>query len=108
MNGLTLFDNAFSPFARKVRMALEHKGLAIAAVDGLHSRGREALEAVNPRREVPVLVDGSTVVVNSSHIVAYLEDAHPAPTVPPARPRLLAGHGVRRGRFRRAPIALRL
>ncbi|MDH5263706.1 MAG: glutathione S-transferase family protein [Betaproteobacteria bacterium] len=86
MNGLTLFDNAFSPFARKVRMVLEYKGLAFETVDGLHSRGREALAAVNPRREVPVLVDGSTVVVNSSHIIAYLEDAHPAPTVMPGDP----------------------
>ena len=25
---LLLYDNAFSPFARKVRMVLEHKGLA--------------------------------------------------------------------------------
>ena len=27
MNKLTLFENVFSPFARKVRMVLEYKGL---------------------------------------------------------------------------------
>lgn len=83
MSRLTLFENAFSPFARKVRMVLEHKGLAFEAVDGLHRGGHEALQAVNPRREVPVLVDGDTVVVNSAHIVAYLEDAWPQPSVLP-------------------------
>ncbi len=83
MNRLTLFDNAFSPFARKVRMVLEFKGLAFDTVDGLHRSGHEALAKVNPRREVPVLVDGATVVANSSHIVAYLEDAYPQPPVLP-------------------------
>ena len=80
---LTLFENAFSPFARKVRMVLEHKGLEFESVDGLHITGREALARVNPRKEVPVLVDGDTVIVNSSHIVAYLEDAYPNPPVLP-------------------------
>ncbi len=80
---MQLFENAFSPFARKVRMVLEHKELDFESVDGLHRDGREALARVNPRREVPVLVDGATVVVNSSHIVAYLEDAHPNPPVLP-------------------------
>ena len=32
---MKLYDSAFSPFARKVRMVLEHKGLEFEAVDGL-------------------------------------------------------------------------
>ena len=80
---LRLFENPFSPFARKVRMVLEYKGLAFDSVDGLHASGRDALGEVNPRREVPVLVDGETLVVNSSHIVAYLEEAYPEPAVLP-------------------------
>lgn len=83
MKRLTLFDNAFSPFARKVRMVLEFKGLAFDTVDGLHRDGHAALAKVNPRREVPVLVDGEAVIANSSHIVAYLEDAYPDPPVIP-------------------------
>jgi len=78
-----LFDNAFSPFARKARMVLEFKGLAFEAVDGLHRSGHEALAQSNPRREVPVLVDGTAVIANSAHIVAYLEDAYPSPSVLP-------------------------
>jgi glutathione S-transferase len=93
MTRLRLLENAFSPFARKVRMVLEHKGLAFETVDGLHRESHEALAAVNPRREVPVLVDGATVVVNSSHIVAYLEDAYP-------RPPVLPGDAAARARIR--------
>jgi len=83
---LTLYDNAFSPFARKVRMVLEHKGLAFEAIDGLSAAGHDRLAAVNPRVEVPVLVEGDLVVVNSSHIVAYLEHRHPQRPVYPADP----------------------
>ena len=74
---LTLFSNGFSPFARKVAMALDYKGLAYETVDGLTHANRERLLAVNPRAEVPVLVDGDVTVVNSSDIVAYLDLAYP-------------------------------
>jgi glutathione S-transferase len=83
---LTLYDNAFSPFARKVRMVLEHKRLAFQAIDGLTPEGHGKLAAVNPRVEVPVLVDGDLTVVNSSHIVAYLEHRYPERPVYPADP----------------------
>ena len=74
---ITLYDNAFSPFARKVRMVLEHKRLAFEAIDGLAADGHARLAAVNPRVEVPVLQDGDLVVINSSDIVAYLEHRYP-------------------------------
>ncbi len=83
---LTLYDNAFSPFARKVRMVLEYKRLAFETIDGLAAEGHARLAAVNPRVEVPVLVDGDVTVVNSSHIVAYLEDRWPDRPVYPADP----------------------
>ena len=44
---IKLYDSAFSPFARKVRMTLEHKELAYEAVDGLLRSNHEALKAVN-------------------------------------------------------------
>jgi len=74
---LTLFTNGFSPFARKVAMALEYKGLAYESVDGLTHANRERLLAVNPRAEVPVVVDGNITVVNSSDIAAYLDQKYP-------------------------------
>ena len=81
---ITLYDNPFSPFARKVRMVLAHKGLPYARIDALAHEHQAALRAVNPRGEVPVLVDGPVVVVNSADIVAYLDHRHPAvPVLPP-------------------------
>jgi glutathione S-transferase len=81
---ITLYDNAFSPFARKVRMVLEHKGLPFDTIDGLSAGGHGRLALVNPRVEVPVLQDGDLVVVNSSHIVAYLEHCYPERAVYPS------------------------
>jgi glutathione S-transferase len=81
---ITLFDSAFSPFARKVRLVLEHKGLEFKALDGLIKSNHEALKAVNGRIEVPVLVDGDITVVNSADIVGYLEARYPQKPVYPS------------------------
>jgi glutathione S-transferase len=83
---MKLYDNAFSPFARKVHMVLDWKGLAYEAVDGLDKTNARALEAVNGRVEVPALIDGNITVVNSADIVAYLEHIHPELPVYPAKP----------------------
>jgi glutathione S-transferase len=80
---MKLFDSAFSPFARKVRMVLEHKGLSFEAIDGLLKSNHGALKAVNGRIEVPVLLDGDLVVVNSADIVSYLDAQYPANPVYP-------------------------
>lgn len=87
---ITLYDNPFSPFARKVRMALRVKGLAFESVDALALSEHERLVRVNPRAEVPVLVDGDLVVTQSAEIVAYLEDRSPTPALMPADPELRA------------------
>ena len=83
---IKLYDSAFSPFARKVRMVLEYKDLNCEAVDGLLKSNHHALKAVNGRLEVPTLVDGDIVVVNSADIVAYLDDRYPAKRVYPEEP----------------------
>ena len=83
---MKLYDSAFSPFARKVRMVLEHKGLPFEAVDGLLKSSHAALQAVNGRVEVPVLVDDGITVVNSADIVAYLDFRYPEKPVYPSDP----------------------
>ncbi len=84
---IRLYDNPFSPFTRKVRMVLAHKGLAFESIDALALDRQAALLAVNPRGEVPVLDDDGFIVVDSSDIVAYLEDRSPEPPVFPASAR---------------------
>ena len=83
---IKLYDSAFSPFARKVRMTLEYKELNYEAVDGLLRSNHEALKAVNGRIEVPALVDGDVVVINSADIVTYLDHRYPAKCVYPDEP----------------------
>jgi glutathione S-transferase len=83
---IKLYDSAFSPFARKVRMVLEHKGIEFDALDGLLKSNHEALKAVNGRIEVPALLDGDVVIVNSADIVSYLEFRYPAKPVYPEAP----------------------
>ena len=70
---LKLYDNGFSPFARKVRIVLDLKGLDYETLDGLTFANRASLLTVNPRSEVPALEHEGLVVVGSSDIIAYLE-----------------------------------
>jgi glutathione S-transferase len=81
---IRLYGNWFSPFARKVALALELKGLAYEAADGLRRDAQEELRRLNPRAEVPVLKDGDLLVVNSSDIVQYLDWRYPQPPLYPA------------------------
>ena len=87
---MTLYDNPFSPFARKIRMVLWFKEIAFESIDALATSEHERLLAVNPRAEVPVLEDGGVIVVNSADIAAYLEDRFPTPALLPASPVLRA------------------
>ena len=83
---MQLYDNPFSPFARKVRMVLEHKGLVFDAIDGLDKGNHDALARLNRRLEVPALQDDGVAVVNSADIIAYLDHRYPDRPVYPADP----------------------
>jgi glutathione S-transferase len=83
---IRLYDNPFSPFARKVRMTLQFKEVAYESIDALALAEHARLHAVNRRDEVPVLVDGDVTVVDSADIVAYLEDRFPTPALMPSSP----------------------
>ncbi len=83
---IKLYDNPFSPFARKVRIVLGFKGLTYESIDALALDELEGLSGVNTRAEVPVLVDDSITVVNPADIAAYLEQRYPTPAVYPANP----------------------
>jgi len=73
-----LYTSWFSTFARKVALGLELKELAYEPVDALTRDFREQLKRVNPRAEVPVLLDEDLVVINSSDILQYLDWKYPA------------------------------
>lgn len=86
-NTMTLYDNPFSPFARKVRMVLDHKGFEFESIDALTLERLPELRRRNPRAEVPVLLDDDLVIIDSECIVDYLEDVQPVPSIYPKSPR---------------------
>ncbi len=83
---MELHDNPFSPFAFKVRAALYEKGCGFEKREVLRHADRERLLGLNPRGEVPALVDGDTVVFDSKLICAYLEERFPEPPLLPKDP----------------------
>lgn len=81
---ITLYDDVFSPYARKVRIALYEKGVPFDRVRALHGDcNRTDFVHVNPRAEVPALVDGEVSIYDSTVICEYLEDRYPTPPLYP-------------------------
>ncbi len=65
---LVLYDNAFSPYAFKVRATLYEKGIDHEKHEIRHASDREKLLAVNPRGEVPAITHGTALVYDSAVI----------------------------------------
>ncbi len=82
---LTLYAGSGSPFAWRVQLALEHKALPYE-LKMLSFSARDTLKpefiALNPRHQVPVLVDGDFVLYESNAIVEYLDEAYPGRGAP--------------------------
>ena len=83
---LRLYANSLSPFVRKVRITLYEKAVAFDALEIERGSQRAELLRINPRGEVPALVDAETVVTGSAMICDYLEDLHPRTALLPAAP----------------------
>jgi glutathione S-transferase len=86
---MKLYQFAYSPFAAKVRKCLELKGVDYTVVE-VPYLDRRALLAVAGDVQVPVLVDGQSVVNDSPRITAYLDERY-SPTL---RPGPLTGTAV--------------
>jgi glutathione S-transferase len=82
---LTLYYGSGSPFAWRVQLALEHKALPydlkVLSFSAGDTRKPEFL-ALNPRHQVPVLVDGDFTLYESNAIVEYVEEAYPGRGAP--------------------------
>ena len=79
---LKLFQREDCPYSAKVRRLLTNRGVSFESINvpKLGSERHEllALDGVSSA-EVPVLVDGDTVIQDSDAIVEYLEEKLPAP-----------------------------
>jgi glutathione S-transferase len=76
---LTLYYGSGSPYAWRVQLALEHKALPydlkVLSFSAGDTRKPEFL-ALNPRHQVPVLVDGDFSLYESNAIVEYIDEAY--------------------------------
>src|ERR1700739_500554 len=89
------YHNINSVCAQKVRIALAEKGLEVKE-HLLTLRGDQhdpAYRKLNPNGVVPTLVHDGNVIIESSLILYYLDDAFPEPPLMPKTP--LARHRVR-------------
>jgi glutathione S-transferase len=74
-----LYHLPLSPFSRKVRLTLAEKKLECELrIERVWER-RENFLALNPAGDVPVLVDGETILVDSVAICEFLEETQPEP-----------------------------
>jgi glutathione S-transferase len=82
---LRLYRIPHSTNVERVALALAHKGLDAESV-WVEPRDRSEVRKVSGQTLVPVLVDGEDVVVDSTRILAHLEERHPQRPLYPADP----------------------
>lgn len=82
---MKLYDAAFPPSPRRVRIFLAEKGIEIerVAVDLAKAEHRgEAFSRINPLQRVPALeLDDGTIITESASICRYIEALHPEPSL---------------------------
>jgi glutathione S-transferase len=81
--GVSVIGSFLSPYVRKVLVVLELKGIPYAIDPIVPFFGNDRFAKLSPLRRVPVLIDDTVVLSDSSVICQYLEDRHPSPPVYP-------------------------
>ena len=84
---LTVIGSFVSPYVRKVLACLELKGLDYEIDPITPFFGNDEFSRLSPLRRIPVLIDGETVLSDSTIICAYLDEAHGGYALLPERPR---------------------
>ena len=87
---LRIIGNHVSPYARKVFLALDHKGVEYEIDPIVPFFGGDEFTRLNPLRRIPVLIDGDLVIPDSTVICEYLDDRYPEKPLYPADPALRA------------------
>ena len=89
---MLLYFGPLSLFSRKVEIVLAEKNLVFERVMVPFSQTKgyapkhPAVLAVNPKAQVPVLIDGDVTLYDSTVIAEYLEDKYPSPSLFPRQP----------------------
>ena len=90
---IQLYSGPVSMFGAKAEIAVLEKGIACERIfvpfslATLYAPKHPLVARVNPKGQVPVLVDGDLEIFDSTQIFEYLEDIRPHPALWPADPR---------------------
>lgn len=85
-----LYSGPLSMFGAKAQIAALEKGIDVELVmvpfemGTLYQPKHPVVERINPKRQVPVLVDGELEIFDSTQIFEYLEDFRPQPPLWPS------------------------
>lgn len=89
---MKIYSGPLSMFGAKVQIAAREKALdfELIMVPFDPARGYQPkhpdVERINPKKQVPVLVDGDLAIFDSTQIFEYLEDRRPEPALWPHEP----------------------
>ena len=93
---MKLYSGPLSMFGAKAEIAAREKGLDFELVmvpfemKTLYQPKHPEVARINPKRQVPVLVDGDLEIFDSTQIFEYLETLKPEPALWPADPKARA------------------
>ncbi len=89
MSKRLLYSGPLSMFGMKAHIALLEKGLDVELImvpftqDHRYRPKHEEVLRINPKGQVPVLIDGDVELFDSTQIFEYLEDRYPQPPLWP-------------------------
>jgi len=89
---MKLYSGPISMFGAKAEIALAEKGvdfereLVPFSLQTSYEPKHPEVVRVNPKRQVPVLIDGDVELYDSTQIFEYLEDTQPTPALWPREP----------------------
>ncbi len=93
---MKLYSGPLSMFGAKAEIALAEKGIDFELVmvpfemKTLYQPKHPEVARINPKQQVPVLVDGDLEIFDSTQIFEYLETIKPEPALWPADPKAKA------------------
>lgn len=89
---MTLYSGPLSMFGAKAEIAVLEKGVACNRefvpfnLATLYEPKHPDVKRINPKQQVPVLIDGDLELFDSTQIFEYLEDIAPEPALWPRQP----------------------
>jgi glutathione S-transferase len=93
---MKLYSGPLSMFGAKAEIAAHEKGLAFELImvpfemKTLYQPKHPEVLRINPKRQVPVLIDGDLEIFDSTQIFEYLETIRPEPALWPVEPKARA------------------